>query len=77
MKKQEFIDSIKDILELEDDAIMDEDSSLKDVLNSLGVLSIIALCDESFSKELTAEQIRSITTVKSLMEIIGLEHFED
>jgi len=77
VKKQEFIEKLTDDLELEIGEIADENSMLQGLFSSLGVLVIIALCDESFSKELTAEEIKSITTVKSLMALIGMEHFED
>lgn len=77
MKKQEFIEKLIDALELEIHEITDENSMLKGLFTSFGVLVIIALCDESFSKVLTAEQIGSITTVKSLIELIGMEHFEN
>jgi acyl carrier protein len=77
VKKQEFIERLIDYLELEICEITDENSMLKGLFSSLGVLVIIALCDELFSKELTAEEIKSITTVKSLMVLIGMDHFED
>ena len=77
MKKQEFIDTLTDSLELEAGEITDENSMLNELVSSLGVLIIIALCDELFSKELTGDQFKSITTVKSLMELIGMEHFEN
>jgi acyl carrier protein len=77
VKKQEFIERLIDDLELEVGEITDENSMLQGLFSSLGVLVIIALCDESFSKELTSEEIKSITTVKSLMALIGMEHFED
>ncbi len=77
MNKREFINTLIENLELEPGEITDEDSMLKGLISSLGGLVIIAMCDELFSKELTAEKIRSITTVKSLMELIGMEHFEN
>ena len=77
MKKQEFIERLTDDLELEVGAITDENSMLKGLYTSLGVLIIIALCDECFSKELKYEKFKSVTTVNSLMKIIGMEHFED
>jgi acyl carrier protein len=77
VKKQEFIDRLTDDLELEIGAITDENSMLKGLYTSLGVLIIIALCDECFSVELKYEKFKSVTTVKSLMELIGMAHFED
>jgi len=77
VKKQEFIERLTDDLGLEAGALNHEESMLKGLFTSLGVLIIIALCDEYFSKEITAENIKSITTVKSLMEMIGMENFHD
>ena len=76
MTKKEFIEKLIDALELEQGEISDENSMLQGLFNSLGLLIIIALCDELFSIELDGDQLRSITTVKSLMELIGMEHFE-
>jgi acyl carrier protein len=77
MKKQVFVEKLIDTLELKQSDITDENSMLKDLVSSLGILMIIALCDELFSKEVDGDQFRSMTTVKSLMELIGMEHFED
>jgi acyl carrier protein len=77
MKKQEFIERLVDELELEVGEITDENSILQGLFSSLQVLIIIALCDELFSKAIKSESFKSITTVKSLMEIIGMENFED
>lgn len=76
MNTKDFITELIDVLELEKDDIIDENSVLKGRYTSLGVLTIIALCDELFSKELSSDDLMSITTIKSLMELIGMEHFE-
>lgn len=44
--------------------------------DSLSVLSIIAMIDEKFGKKIPGQNFQSITTVKSLMELIGIENFE-
>lgn len=76
MNTKDFITELIDVLELGEGDIVDENSMLQEHLTSLGVLSIIALCDELFSKELSSDEIMSITTVKSLMKLIGMEHYE-
>jgi acyl carrier protein len=76
MNTKDFINELIDALELEEGDIVDENSMLKEHYSSLGVLSIIALCDEQFSKELSSDELLSITTVKSLIDLIGMEHFE-
>jgi len=76
MNTKDFINELIDVLELEEGDIVDENSMLQEHYSSLGVLSIIALCDEQFSKELSSDELMSITTVKSLMKLIGMKHFE-
>lgn len=77
MKVSEFLEELKDRLELED-VELNEDTNLKDLeeYDSLSVLSIIAMIDENFEKKLSAQDFQSITTVKSLMELIGMDSFE-
>ena len=76
MNTKDFINELIDVLELEEGDLVNGNSMLKEHYSSLGVLSIIAFCDEQFSKELSSDELMSITTVKSLMELIGMEHFE-
>lgn len=47
-----------------------------DEYDSLAVISIIALVDEKFGKRLSGEQFRDVTTIESLMKLIGSENFE-
>jgi len=77
MKVNEFIEKLKETLELEDEKL-NEDTNLKDLeeYDSLSVLSIIAMIDENFGKQLSAQQFSDVTTVKSLIEKIGVENFE-
>ena len=77
MKKLEFIDKLKQILEFEDQKV-NEMTDLRDLeeYDSLSIISIIAFVDEEFEKKLSGEQLSEITTVKSLIELIGLDHFE-
>jgi acyl carrier protein len=77
MKTNEFIEELKETLELEDVEI-NENTNLKDLeeYDSLSVLAIIAMIDENFGKKLSGQDFQSITTVKSLMELIGKDCFE-
>jgi len=77
MKVSEFIEKLKETLELENEEL-NEDTNLKDLeeYDSLSVLSIIAMIDENFGKQLSAQQFSDVTTVKSLIEKIGVENFE-
>lgn len=76
MKIEEFIRLLKEHLEF-DNIDIRPDTNLKalDGFDSMSIMTIIALTDEHFSKKLTARQLASITTVNSLMGLIGEEHF--
>ncbi|NCA76739.1 MAG: acyl carrier protein [Alphaproteobacteria bacterium] len=78
MKKTEFIQLLKEALELTDLNIK-ETTILKDLSNydSMSVMAIIALVDEHFSKRLTAKELGTISSVKSLIELIGIDRFTD
>jgi|WetSurMetagenome_2_1015567.scaffolds.fasta_scaffold176075_2 acyl carrier protein len=78
MKTQEFIKNLQEALDLEKKDLTTE-TNLKtlDGYDSMSVMTIIALADEHFSKKLTAQQLASITTVRSLIELIGTDHFSD
>jgi acyl carrier protein len=75
MKKSEFIEELIDTLELEDNS--DENTEIAEYLDSLGILSLIALIDQHFNKRYSAEDIRKVTSVKSLISMIGIDKFED
>ena len=77
MKTQEFIELLKEALEVENQDLTKE-SNLKDIsgYDSMSILIIIALVDEKFSKKVTGQQLASITTISSLIDLIGLEYFD-
>ena len=77
MQTKEFIKKIKDELEIEEDINLSSDLNDFPEYDSLAVLSLIALIDESFGVSLSAEQFKSITTANSLIELIGKEKFND
>ena len=79
MKKKEFVDELKDALEIEDeDQEITLETNLKDLeeYDSLSVLSIIAMIDKNFGKQIPSSDFVKVTTVSSLMELIGKEHFD-
>lgn len=77
MKVDEFIEKLTEILELQD-VELGEETNLRDLeeYDSLAVLSIIAMVDENFGRKLSGQNFQSITTVRSLMKLIGDEYFE-
>ena len=79
MKTDDFINELKDALEIEDeDQEITLETNLKELeeYDSLSVLSIIAMIDKNFGKQIPSLDFIKITTIKSLMDLIGEEHFE-
>jgi acyl carrier protein len=78
MKTKEFIENLKEALEFDKvNLTVNTDLKTIDGYDSMSVMTIIAFVDEHFSKKLTAQQLAGITTVKSLMELIGSDKFSE
>ena len=78
MKIEDFINELKEALEIEDeDQEITLETNLKELeeYDSLSVLSIIAMIDKNFGKQMPSADFIKITTVSSLMELIGKEYF--
>lgn len=73
MKKEDFFEELKDILELEDENI---DFNTKISLDSLAMLSIIAFLDENFKIKVNAEQLKNITSINDILKIVGKENIQ-
>jgi len=78
IKKEEFLDSLKEVLEVEDDDILTMDTNLKDLeeYDSLSVLVIVAMVDKKYKKQISSSDFEKVTTVNSLISLIGEEYFE-
>lgn len=78
MKKQVFFDELGEALEF-DNVNFSEETDFKkiDGYDSLHVMMIIAFVDNKFGKRLTAKQLFNISDVRSLMELIGIENFDE
>jgi len=79
MKTEDFINELKDALEIEDeDQEITLETNLKELeeYDSLIVLSIIAMIDKNFGKQIPSLDFIKITTIKSLMDLIGKDCFE-
>ena len=76
MTKNELIDKLKEILEIEDQELTLE-TNLKETegYDSLFVLSLIALIDKEFKKSVSADQVVNIITIQNLVDLIGPENF--
>ena len=77
MKKNDFFQELVECMEIEPVDI-DEDTVFRDLedFDSMAVMSIVAFADEKFGETLTAEQLKNMKTVRDLMELIGMDHFE-
>lgn len=79
MKTKGFINELKEALEIEDeDQEITLETNLKDLeeYDSLSVLSIIAMIDKNFGKQIPSTDFTKVTTVSSLMDLIGKKYFE-
>ena len=79
MKTEDFINELKEALEIEDeDQEITLETNLKELeeYDSLSVLSIIAMIDKNFDKQVPSADFIKNTTVSSLMELIGKEYFQ-
>ena len=78
MKKQDFFKELAEYLEFENVNFTEKtDLTSLDGFDSMAIMSLIAFCDEEFNKKFSAQQLQNITTVRSLIELIGIELFED
>ena len=77
MTRAEFIERLKEIMQIEDNEI-DETTNMRDLpeFDSLALMSIIVFIDEHFQKTIRASEFKNVTTIKSLIELIGPEKFE-
>jgi len=78
IKKEEFIQDIKEALEIEDDVKIAVGTNLADLeeYDSLSVLVIVTMIDKKYGKQISSSEFEKNTTIKSLMELIGKEYFE-
>lgn len=78
MKTEDFINELKEALEIEDeDQEITLETDLRNVeeYDSLSVLAIIAMIDKNFGKQISSADFAKVTTVNSLMDLIGIEYF--
>ena len=78
IKKEEFLNNLKEALEVEDDETLTMDTNLKDLeeYDSLSVLVIVAMVDKKIKKQISSSGFEKVTTVNSLISLIGEEYFE-
>tara|TARA_B110000093_G_C12792379_1_gene335245 strand:- start:28 stop:249 length:222 start_codon:yes stop_codon:yes gene_type:complete len=68
MKKEQFLEEIKEILLLDEQNITKETQIEVDSMSSL---LLIVFFDENFSKTLSQEKIKKIKKIADLIDIVG------
>jgi len=79
MRIDNFIDELKDALEIENEnkeITLETDLRYLEEYDSLSVLAIIAMIDKNFGKQIPSSDFAKVTTVRSLMDLIGKEYFK-
>ena len=80
MNKNDFLNALQEVLEIEE-VTLSESTNLKDMkhfeFDSMAIMTLVAFIHERFNKKFSAVQINKITTVKSLMELIGVDQFQE
>jgi acyl carrier protein len=79
IKKEDFINELIEALEIdpeEKNLTLETDLRNLEEYDSLGVLSIIAMIDKHFNKQIPSSDFNKITTINSLIDLIGQENFE-
>lgn len=76
MKQQDFIAGLQEELELDD--TLTAETNLKELegWDSMAAMIVIGYVAEHFDLTLTADDIKNITTVSSLIDRIGVANFE-
>lgn len=72
MKKEEFIEEIKEILLIENK--VDENTGIE--VDSMASLLLIAFYDENFGKTITQEEIKKFKKISDCIHFAGIENFD-
>lgn len=72
MEIKEFIEKLADAIEVEAPETLTPETNFRelDEWSSLSALSVIALADEEFDKELSGNEMRTANTIQELFDII-------
>ena len=78
MKKNDFVNQLSEFCEFENkNFTINTLFESIDEYDSLAVMLIIAFLDNNFEMSLTAVELREITDFQSLIDLIGIEKFEN
>jgi len=79
VKVENFINELKEALEIEDEdkeITLETDLRYVEEYDSLSVLAIIAMIDKNLGKQIPSADFAKVTTVKTLMDLIGKRYFK-
>lgn len=77
MTKNDFIQLVKERLEIENDQLsLETDIKSLNEWDSWNALELMTLVDETFDVDLSPEDIKEITTFQTLISRIGDEKFD-
>ena len=69
--EQKFIENLKEVLEIEDREIsMNDQFRSYDEWDSLAYLSVIAMLDEEYDKQIEAADFKKLITVQDLFDAV-------
>ncbi len=71
----QFLNDLKDLLELSEDIDLNTDLKSLDEFDSMAIMSLVAFLHKKFGKQFNARQLNNITTVQSLVDLIGNDSF--
>lgn len=75
MKTERFLELLVEELELENELTLDSNLKELEEWDSMTAMLLIGVVSNEFGKNLTAEDIKELTTVQSLVDKIGSQHF--
>jgi acyl carrier protein len=78
LKVSDFLELIQNTLEI-DNINITLDTKLNAIpqMDSLGIMTLVALIDENFDKRFKAQEFTKLNTFNDLIDLIGKENFEN
>ena len=76
MKQQDFIAGLQEELELDDELTPETNLKELESWDSMAAMIVIGYVSGNFDMTLTADDLKNITTVSSLIDRIGASKFE-
>lgn len=76
MKKEHFLHQLQEELEFEETLFLDTELTKTNEWDSMGAMVLLSFVATNFDVILTASDLKSITTMDSLIDLIGSEKFD-